>query len=266
MKLTIGKKMSIGFVIVILIMLFAIIISIFKMHNSIVMLRSISEKHLKVDLILLNARIYADQEQYALSNILLYNNEKTFKEQLANFRYKQSLRNRCLEEINNLVSSSTISNIVIEKYDELKNLFVQEDNLMEKSIKVYQSEGYEAAVKVICFKLSKSSYLMKEIVSILEREVSQKTKIASKKANEALIIAIFLFILATGLAVFISTIISNKIVTNIRYLTYSADEISLGDLDTPIKLDSNDELGELSSIFEEMRIRLKNTMDKLGKK
>ncbi len=68
------------------------------------------------------------------------------------------------------------------------------------------------------------------------------------------------------LAIAIATQIGKHLVTNIIYLTNAADEISLGSLETPIHLKSNDELEELAQVFDRLRLDIKDAMDKLGKK
>jgi methyl-accepting chemotaxis protein len=48
-------------------------------------------------------------------------------------------------------------------------------------------------------------------------------------------------------------------------LEKAADEISLGDLDTPVVSEANDEVGSLAKAFERMRISLARAMDSLDK-
>ena len=64
-----------------------------------------------------------------------------------------------------------------------------------------------------------------------------------------------LIIILTG--VYLSRQLSRQIVSPLERLRYTAGEISKGNLDQPIPIDSNDELGDTCREFEKMRVQLK---------
>jgi HAMP domain-containing protein len=49
----------------------------------------------------------------------------------------------------------------------------------------------------------------------------------------------------------------------VSYLLGAADRISRGDLEEPVGLDSNDELGQLARAIERMRVSLQEGMERL---
>lgn len=75
------------------------------------------------------------------------------------------------------------------------------------------------------------------------------------------IIAIALF--ASGV---LSVLLARRFVRPILRLTQVADKISLGDLETPVGIESRDEIGELACSLERMRSSLKAAMLRLSRR
>jgi two-component system cell cycle sensor histidine kinase/response regulator CckA len=77
------------------------------------------------------------------------------------------------------------------------------------------------------------------------------------------IVAAILGCLAVGIA--LSLIIASKVIRPILHLKANADQISRGHLDTPVSVQSNDEVGELARSLERMRASLKAAMVRLSR-
>ncbi len=77
------------------------------------------------------------------------------------------------------------------------------------------------------------------------------------------IVGLIALCLAVGIA--ISTIIASKTIRPLLELKSIADDISRGQLDTPVSFQSNDEIGELARSLERMRASLKAAMVRLNK-
>lgn len=77
------------------------------------------------------------------------------------------------------------------------------------------------------------------------------------------IIGLIVLCLATGSA--LSMLLANKAIKPIIALKVSADEISRGQLDTPVAIHSNDEIGDLARSLERMRASLKAAMIRLNR-
>ncbi|PYE55715.1 HAMP domain-containing protein [Deinococcus yavapaiensis] len=79
--------------------------------------------------------------------------------------------------------------------------------------------------------------------------------------------ALWLNILAVAimgaLAVLLAVFTARRIVQPIEELVQAADKISLGQLDTPVKVGRNDEIGDLARALERMRLSLESAMERL---
>ncbi|MFD1781033.1 sensor histidine kinase [Fredinandcohnia salidurans] len=69
---------------------------------------------------------------------------------------------------------------------------------------------------------------------------------------------LFLFIMIIGL---LNYLVSRSIVKPISLLKQGAEQIKSGDLDFEIQTNSNDEIGQLNRAFEEMRVKLKESVN-----
>ena len=77
------------------------------------------------------------------------------------------------------------------------------------------------------------------------------------------IVGLIVLCLAVGIG--ISTIIASKTIRPLLELKSIADDISRGQLDTPVSFQSNDEIGELARSLERMRASLKAAMVRLNR-
>jgi HAMP domain-containing protein len=77
------------------------------------------------------------------------------------------------------------------------------------------------------------------------------------------IVGLIALCLAVGIA--ISTVIASKTIRPLLELKSIADNISRGQLDTPVTFQSNDEIGELARSLERMRASLKAAMIRLNR-
>jgi methyl-accepting chemotaxis protein len=68
------------------------------------------------------------------------------------------------------------------------------------------------------------------------------------------------------LGIIVSLYLSNKLTKQLLYLTDSADKISMGDLESIVRIDSSDEIGELANAIERLRESLKAAIDRLKRK
>lgn len=67
-------------------------------------------------------------------------------------------------------------------------------------------------------------------------------------------------------AIFLSFLLSRRLVKKLRYLTDVTEKISTGLMERSIKIDSNDEVGELAESLERMRVSLKMAMEMIEEK
>jgi len=101
-------------------------------------------------------------------------------------------------------------------------------------------------------------------------EFTQKTeslkKTASKMTKEIQyfnLFVLFLVMIIIGLCILIY---GYRLTKNIQYLTEAADRISVGDLDTEIRIKSNDEIGNLADAISRMQDSLRFSIERLKRR
>jgi HAMP domain-containing protein len=102
----------------------------------------------------------------------------------------------------------------------------------------------------------------KEILQAVGKIVSESQAKAAGRMNTVLGGTFISILIALGMGVFIS----RKIADPILRLRDVADELARGNLDTAIKIDSEDEIGDLAVSLDRMRVSLKVVMDEYKKK
>ena len=82
-------------------------------------------------------------------------------------------------------------------------------------------------------------------------------------------LVLLMFVVAVGLiillGVYLSRLLSKQIIEPLSVLRKATSEVQVGNLDTPMKIESKDELGETCLAFGSMRIELKGARDKQEK-
>lgn len=78
-------------------------------------------------------------------------------------------------------------------------------------------------------------------------------------------VAVVIIMMLVGMVVAL-VLVTFKITRPLKYLADMAEKISLGDFDTPIKINSRNEIGELADAIERMRESLKAAIDRLRKR
>ena len=84
--------------------------------------------------------------------------------------------------------------------------------------------------------------------------------------RQSIITQVLLTLLILGVAGFFAARTSRRIVQPIETLVAAADKISLGQLDTPVAAERNDEIGDLARALERMRLSLQAAMERLRKR
>jgi methyl-accepting chemotaxis protein len=82
------------------------------------------------------------------------------------------------------------------------------------------------------------------------------------KVNRLAIISIIILVLG----ILLSSLLSRRLVKNLRYLSDVTRKISTGMMNRSIKVNSKDEVGELAESLERMRVSLKMAMEMISEK
>ncbi len=101
-----------------------------------------------------------------------------------------------------------------------------------------------------------------EVLGVVELDISLQRIESAVHRNYMRSVAIALFF--TGIAIIISILVYRKLVAKrMKNLIQAAHILGTGNLDQPVEADqSNDEIGELRSAFDKMRIQLKSAQEK----
>jgi len=70
-----------------------------------------------------------------------------------------------------------------------------------------------------------------------------------------------IFIIFLGLTLFILFALERLVFKPLEVLERKAEEIARGNVDEPIEISSDDEIGKLAQTFERMRVSIKKVMD-----
>lgn len=101
----------------------------------------------------------------------------------------------------------------------------------------------------------------------MQQEILSMQDQLSEIAQTGLRNTTYMVILTTTLLIAVGLILSwpiaKSLIEPIRKLRYFADQVGKGNYDTNVKVQRDDELGELANAFEEMSINLRNTNDQI---
>lgn len=86
----------------------------------------------------------------------------------------------------------------------------------------------------------------------------------AEEIKQALLPVVWLIVAALGAGVVFSILVAQGIIWRVMRLKEIADKVSRGDLETPVGIESNDEIGDLARSLERMRSSLKAAMVRLG--
>ncbi|NVM21187.1 MAG: PAS domain S-box protein [Desulfobacterales bacterium] len=155
----------------------------------------------------------------------------------------------------------------LERINSLKTKLDSFIVLVNKTVGLQEEKGYEAAEE---FFEDKTEPLSREIDNVVRKlQESAEQKIIGKveeirtavrnTVRYSIITTIIAFLAAIGLGYFISKAVTNPIIK----LRDAAVEIGRGNLDTPMEVESKDEIGELAASFKKMAVDLRQSIRKI---
>lgn len=268
MKVTIGKKLGLGFSLVIGFMLIGTLIGVFQMNNTINTLRQVSEEYLALAIDGTGVRANFSEIVWSTKNILLRgSNTNLIRKELEKIdRIRQEM-----DEWNIVVAEHLGSGKIDipEKlrfiYNDFKDALNTFDAAWLQALPIYSEKGL---VQADAFMGDKDK-IVSEKITLLASEFRTRAFSELEKAVDlsktSMLITIITIVLGTILALIVSIILSTRLRGIVIYLTNAAEKISLGELDKPIEQKSQDELGDLTMAFDRMRISLKKSMERLVK-
>jgi len=107
---------------------------------------------------------------------------------------------------------------------------------------------------------------MDDLLSASEIEKNQLNDIMENQIVDIMRIAIIVVVIGSIIGIFSALTISRGITRAALYLSSAAESISRGDLDTPIFAETGDEMEDLARSIERMRTSLKAAIERLRRK
>jgi len=97
--------------------------------------------------------------------------------------------------------------------------------------------------------------------AILAIDISTET--VTHREEKFLWLSLSLFIVTLPLSVFLGWLLGGKLAAPILHLMSAVEKVAEGDLNAPVEIDSNDEIGEFAKAFNQMKEHLRATLESL---
>lgn len=261
MKLTVAKKMYLGFgAILALLIIMGVFASIEISKTNVTYEKLLDDRVQKISLI---KDLITSSKDIQLSNrgYLLMGNY----ESLTN--YQDAIKKQ--EEISKKLDSMIKQGKNKELLQDLNNINAQYVEVAEKTIKlkrlnkttfidVLSNEGYP----LVRAYLTKADEMIAYQVEELEKVRSEAKKTVNDMKRSLLVFGIIALLLGIGIATVISRMISNPV----RTMAIVAEKIADGDLtQDEIRIKSKDEIGDLARSFNNMAVNLKQVIQQINR-
>jgi methyl-accepting chemotaxis protein len=256
-NLTIGKKLGVGFGVIIVSIIILGVITLFQLNKIRVNINDIDERIDKLN----NAYIAKDCIKNILATIpdfilsehaqerenmkkLIDENSAKYKEKLEAIRKitRTEEGKKLLDNIENTIKEAVpYNNKVLElaslgKKDEAKKIY--DEQVKPRTVKIFQAFDEEVA-----FHEKGLNKRMKEVISLIMREI---------------VIFIIITAIVVALGIFFSTFISRSVRKPVAELKGVLEKVAQGDLSVDIKVESKDEIGMISQSLKDSLSSIKS--------
>jgi len=260
-NLTIGKKLGVGFGVIIVSIIILGVITLFQLNQIRVDVNDIDERIDKLN----NAYIAKDCIKNILATIpdfilsehaqerenmkkLIDENSAKYKEKLEAIRKITHTEEgkKLLDNIENTIKEAVpYNNKVLElaslgKKDEAKKIY--DEQVKPRTVKIFQAFDEEVA-----FHEKGLNKRMKEVISLIMREI---------------VIFIIITAIVVALGIFFSTFISRSVRKPVAELKGVLEKVAQGDLSVDIKVESKDEIGMISQSLKDALSSIKSLIAK----
>ena len=260
-NLTIGKKLGVGFGVIIVSIIILGVITLFQLNKIRVNINDIDERIDKLN----NAYIAKDCIKNILATIpdfilsehaqerenmkkLIDENSAKYKEKLEAIRKITHTEEgkKLLDNIENTIKEAVpYNNKVLElaslgKKDEAKKIY--DEQVKPRTVKIFQAFDEEVA-----FHEKGLNKRMKEVISLIMREI---------------VIFIIITAIVVALGIFFSTFISRSVRKPVAELKGVLEKVAQGDLSVDIKVESKDEIGMISQSLKDALSSIKSLIAK----
>jgi CHASE3 domain sensor protein len=202
MKLGIGKKLGLGFVVVVVVMVLAGGFALYQLNKSSAALRNMSEHEMTASLAVLGIRANFDEMVWATKNILLRGtDQETFYREIELFNYKKNrLETQWEPMLTKILLGPDVTDEQRKLYDGFKREYTAFLDAWEQALPAYQSRDQEEADAIMRGKGRAAGDPLIELVRSLRAKALKDMEGAAARTRAAVIVLLIAFVIAVVIA------------------------------------------------------------------
>jgi CHASE3 domain sensor protein len=203
MASSIGKKLGLGFSVIVVVMVLAGGFALYQLNQSRAALRDMSEHEMTASLAAFGIRSNFDEMVWATKNMLLRGTDReTFYKEVEIFNNKkdrlETVWDPMLEKI---LAGPDITDDQRKYYDTFKSEYTAFLLAWEQALPVYQSQGREAADAIMRGKGRVTGEPLIELVRSLRSNTLQDMEEATARTRKTVVVMLIAFLVAVVIAV-----------------------------------------------------------------
>ena len=213
MKLSIGKKLGLGFGVIVVVMVLAGGFALYQLSKSSAALRDMSEHEMTASLAVFGIRANFDEMVWATKNILLRGTDpETFYREIELFNYKKNrLETQWEPMLEKILSGPDVTDEQRKLYDDFKREYAAFLDAWEQALLVYQSQSQKAADVIMKGKGKAAGDPLIELVRSLRANTLQDMEEAAARTRAAVIVLLIAFVVAVVIAVIATFYIARQL-------------------------------------------------------
>ena len=218
MKLNMGKKLGLGFGVIVVVMVLAGGFALYQLEKSRAALRDMSEHEMTASLAAFGIRANFDEMVWATKNILLRGTDReTFYKELEIFNAKKDRLETTWEPmLEHILAGPDITDAQRKLYDDFKDEYTAFLDAWEQALPVYQSQGREAADSIMQGRGRVTGEPLIALVRSLRANTLLNMEAATIRTRETVAIMLVAFLVAVVIAVISTFYIARQLATAIE--------------------------------------------------
>ena len=262
MQSNIEKNLNINIIISMGITIFAIIVAIVSLNNIINKIVDLKKVNMQIAINVLKIAEMNLEKQSIIKDIIINHNDKNYMKSnskkyyalLKKMNYKMSLTEK-------LLGKKTALEQFANMYIKLYEVIVKNTKSEKYILKNITIDNFPEAMKEFKIKNKRYNTDIDGITNSFYSMAISETQKRDSFEKRNFFFIIFLNLLAFIVFVILSLLTFSKISKRLTKLHNTTKNIYNGDLETPVEMDTNDEIGELAKALD----RLRQSFDKSNK-
>ena len=198
-----GKKVGLGFAVVVVVILVAGGFALYQLRMSSAALRDVSEHEMTAALAAFGIRANFDEMVWASKNLLLRGTDQaTLNKEIENFNYKKTrLESIWQPMLEKQLTGPDITDEQRRFYDDFKRHYVEFKDAWQQALPVYQSQGQAAADEIMRDKGRAGIEPLITLVRSLREAAFNDMQAAATRTRTAVAVMLAAFVVAMVIAV-----------------------------------------------------------------